>query len=54
MPEITPPVPDPAIRPKTAAEMAAEGEREQPVQQDHTHPDDVAIESDPQFANNGD
>lgn len=48
-----PPVPDPELKPKPAAQMAAEGEREGPVEADHTQPDEIATERDPQFARNG-
>lgn len=47
-----PPVPDPDLDPKTAAEMADEGDREGAVLQDGTRPDDET-ERDPQFAKNG-
>lgn len=53
MSSVHPPVPDPELKPKPADEMADEGDREGPVTKDATHPDEIAIERDPQFARNG-
>jgi hypothetical protein len=50
---VTPPVPDPRVAPKTAEEMADEGDREGPVLEDGSRPDEVETEQDPQFARNG-
>lgn len=50
---VRPPVPDPDIDPKTADEMADEGDREGPVLQDGSRPDEAQEERDPQFARNG-
>ena len=53
MSAVTPPVPDPSQPPKPADAMIAEGDREGPVITDGTRPDEVEIERDPQFAQNG-
>lgn len=53
LPTVIPPIPDPGRKPKPSQEMAAEGEQEEPVQQDHTQPSEIATERDPQFARNG-
>lgn len=50
---VAPPVPDPTQPPKTADEMADEGDREGPVLTDGTRPDEDGTENDPQFARNG-
>ena len=50
---VTPPVPDPDATPKTADEMADEGDREGPVLKDGTRPEEDETEKDPQFAKNG-
>lgn len=50
---VTPPVPDPKVKPKTADEMADEGDREGPVLTDGTRPDEDEVERDPQSANHG-
>ena len=50
---VTPPVPDPDAEPKTADEMAAEGDRKGDVLKDGTRPDDEDEGHDPQFARNG-
>jgi hypothetical protein len=53
MSAVDPPVPDPKLKPKRSEEMAAEGEREEPVQKGHTKPSEIRTERDPQFARNG-
>lgn len=53
MATVTPPVPDSELKPKTAGEMADEGDREGPVTKDGTRPDEIETERDPQFARNG-
>lgn len=53
MPHVQAPVPDPELKPKPSQEMADEGEREGRVEADHTQPDEVETERDPQFARNG-
>ena len=53
MSNVHPPVPDPDLKPKPAEEMADEGDREGPVLENGSRPDEVEIERDPQFARNG-
>lgn len=53
MADVAPPVPDPELKPKPSEKMAEEGEREGPVEADHTQPAQVETERDPQFARNG-
>jgi len=58
MTNVTSPVPDPKLAPKTAEEMADEGDREGPVLPDGSHADEIdneraGTEADPQFARNG-
>ncbi len=50
---VRPPVPDPDLQPKSAAEMADEGDREGPVLTDGAKADETQAEIDPQFARNG-
>lgn len=50
---VKPPVPDPDLQPKSADEMADEGDREGPVLTDGTMADETQAETDPQFARNG-
>ncbi len=53
MSDVTPPVPDPKMKPKPADEMAQEGDREGEVLTERTQPNEVEVERDPQFARNG-
>ena len=59
MTRVAPPVPDPKLTPKPAAEMAAEGDREGPILTDGSRTEKTEAEGkggtgrDPQFARNG-